>query len=125
MSFTGCRPVFEVADLGASIAYYTGALGFTLEWIVSEPAEDAKGHEPGATAHVYRGGFELLLRVESDPVGPAEVVVGMTSAEEVDRVHEEYRRSGAIVREPPTRRPWGTYEMYVLDLDGHLLRVLC
>ena len=122
--FAFCRPVFPVADMAASLSYYTNALGFTLEWVVPEPGVPDGDYQPGATAHVFRGHVELLLRLEVDATGPAELVVGTRSPEAVDEIHEEYRTSGAFIREPPRRRPWGTYEMRLRDPDRHLLRLL-
>ena len=43
--------------------------------------------------------------------------------QDVDALYEDYRRRGAIIREPPTDYPWGVREMNVEDLDGHRLRV--
>jgi uncharacterized glyoxalase superfamily protein PhnB len=42
---------------------------------------------------------------------------------DVDALHEEYRRSGAIIRLEPTNMPWGTREMNVEDVDGHRVRI--
>ncbi len=43
--------------------------------------------------------------------------------EDVDALHEEYKKSGAIIRLAPANMPWGTREMNVVDLDGHHLRM--
>jgi uncharacterized glyoxalase superfamily protein PhnB len=43
--------------------------------------------------------------------------------QDIDALYEDYKRSGAIIREPPTDYPWGVREMNVEDLDGHRLRV--
>jgi uncharacterized glyoxalase superfamily protein PhnB len=43
--------------------------------------------------------------------------------EDVDSLHLEYKRSGAIIRLEPTNMPWGTREMNVEDPDGHRLRI--
>lgn len=42
---------------------------------------------------------------------------------DVDALHEEYKNSGAIIRQPPMNMPWGTREMHVVDLDGHRFRM--
>ena len=39
MNFTGCRPVFPVTNLDASLAYYVDVLGFTLDWRLPKPEE--------------------------------------------------------------------------------------
>jgi uncharacterized glyoxalase superfamily protein PhnB len=43
--------------------------------------------------------------------------------EDVDALHEEYKKSGAVIRLPPTNLPWGTREMNVEDPDGHRIRM--
>ncbi len=43
--------------------------------------------------------------------------------EDVDALYEEYKKSGAIIRQPPTNMPWNTREMNVEDPDGHRLRM--
>jgi hypothetical protein len=41
----------------------------------------------------------------------------------LDALHEEYRKSGAVIRLEPTNMPWGTREMNVEDPDGHRFRM--
>ncbi len=43
--------------------------------------------------------------------------------DDVDALHQEYQRSGAIIRQPPTNMPWGTREMNVQDPDSHRFRM--
>lgn len=42
---------------------------------------------------------------------------------DVDALYEEYKKSGAIIREPPMNFPWEHREMLVEDLDGHRFRM--
>jgi uncharacterized glyoxalase superfamily protein PhnB len=41
----------------------------------------------------------------------------------IDTVFAEYTEKGAFIDEPPSARPWGLYEMRVLDLDGNVMRM--
>jgi len=43
--------------------------------------------------------------------------------DDVDRLHDEYLRSGAKILVPPTDHEWGMREMLVEDRDGHRLRM--
>lgn len=43
--------------------------------------------------------------------------------DDVSALHEEYKVSGAIIREPPRNMPWGTLEMNIEDLDGNRIRM--
>ena len=43
--------------------------------------------------------------------------------DDVDALYEEYKSSGANIRQPPTTFQWGMREMNIEDLDGHRLRI--
>lgn len=123
--FTGCRPVLPVADMAASVAHYRDILGFTVEWGWPDaPPGTPEGEARHTFVSIFRSGFQLFLREREGSVQPVEIVVGMPDEPAVDAVAAEYVRTGARIHEPPSGRPWGTYEMEVRDLDGHRLRLL-
>ena len=124
VAFTGCRPVLPVGDMAASLDYYCRVLGFREDWRWSDGTANAGDDDTPSFVYVLRGDFELFLATRPAPIQPVEIVVGLASTEAVDRLNEEYAASGAVVEEPATARPWGTYEMRVRDPDRHLLRLL-
>lgn len=105
------RPIYSVDDLQASLRYYREALGFRVDWTHGEPA---------GFASVSRGEGTVFLCEGCD--GPSGAWSMMFSPD-VDRLHEELRGRGAIIRMVPTNMPWGLREMNVADLDGNVLRV--
>jgi hypothetical protein len=46
------------------------------------------------------------------------VWIGVSNSE---ALHEEFKKSGAIIRQPPTNFKW-SLEIQVMDLDGNVLR---
>ena len=124
VAFTGCRPVLPVADMAASLDYYCRVLGFREDWRWSSETASFGGNGAPSLVYVFRGDFELFLAARPAPIHPVEIVVGVSTVEEVDRLNAEYAASGATIEEPATARPWGTYEMRVRDPDGHQLRML-
>ena len=42
---------------------------------------------------------------------------------DTDAIYKEYKKSGAIIVKSPNNYPWGSREMLVKDLDGHVLRM--
>jgi predicted enzyme related to lactoylglutathione lyase len=40
----------------------------------------------------------------------------------VEELYEEYKSTGATIRQPPTNFPSGTREMNIQDPDGHRIR---
>lgn len=107
VTFYGTNPVFRVADLEASIAYYVDKLGFHINW-----------RHP-MIADVARGRTSIFLSVGDQGHPGAWVWIGVDDAE---ALHEEYRASGAKIRNPPNNYEWAL-EMQVEDLDGNVLRI--
>lgn len=107
IDFHGVNPIFRVSDLDASIDYYTRALGFRLNW------------QGGGIASVVRGRLDIFLCVGAQGHPGAWIWAGVG---DTDALHEEYRASGAKIRNPPTNYSWA-YEMQVEDLDGNVLRL--
>lgn len=106
--FKGVVPVLRVRDLPASLDYYVRKLGFEVKW-----------QHRDYFASVRRGGCELFLSVGDQGHPGSWVWIGVADA---DLVFEEYRASGATVRNPPTNYQWA-YEMQAEDLDGNVLRL--
>ena len=104
--FGGTTPILCVSDLRASVDYYVDVLGFSIDF------EDV-------IASVRRDRCHLFL-VPGDQGHPGTWVwIGVQDA---DALHEEYRASGAKIRQPPTNFAWAC-EMQVEDLDGNVLRL--
>ncbi|MEM7225529.1 MAG: VOC family protein [Pseudomonadota bacterium] len=120
VEFTGCRPVLPVEDMAVSLDHYLTVLGFTEEWRWSGDEADPVPN----FVSLFRGHFQLFLARRPSPIQAVEIVVGLRSVADVNQIHGEYSSSGAIVEEPPSARPWGTYEMRIRDPDRHLLRLL-
>ena len=105
--FEGIIPVFRVKDLKASIDYYVKVLGFKVDW------------QHDYFASVGRDRCNIFLS-QGDQGHPGSWAwVGINDA---DAVFEEFRASGAHIRQPPTNFQWA-YEMQVADLDGNVLRL--
>jgi hypothetical protein len=95
----------------ASIAYYVEKLGFAKEWDWGAPP---------TFACVRRDEVRIFLCQDGQGAPGTWISVFI---QDVDLLHEEYRRRGATICQPPTSFPWGLREMNVEDLDGHRLRL--
>jgi catechol 2,3-dioxygenase-like lactoylglutathione lyase family enzyme len=100
-------PILPVKDVAASLTYYTGALGFKVDW------------QFGNFASVSRGTCTLFLT--EDAQGHAGTWLWIATSD-TEVLFAEWRASGAKIRQGPTNFPWGSLEMQVTDLDGHVLR---
>jgi catechol 2,3-dioxygenase-like lactoylglutathione lyase family enzyme len=100
-------PVLPVRDLARSIAFYTGTLGFKVDW----------GGETGSLiASVSRDGCNIMLSQFLGDSGGGWVWIGL----EDDSLFETYRSKGVKVRQEPQNWSWA-YEMKFEDPDGNVL----
>jgi predicted enzyme related to lactoylglutathione lyase len=104
-------PILNVKNFAESVNYYVNKLGFRKKWDWGAPP---------TFGCVTRGKVEIFL-CEGAQGQPGMWMSIFT--EDVDALHEDYKRSGAIIRLVPTNMPWGTREMNVGDPDGHRLRM--
>lgn len=107
----GVTPIRRVRDLAGSIRYYVQKLGFRVNW--GFPDE-----RTSFFASISRDKCCLFLS-EGDQGHPGTWV--WIGAEDAEALHEEFKASGAKIRNPPTNYEW-TFEMQVEDLDGNILR---
>ena len=106
----GITPILNVKNLAASIDYYVNVLGFTKDWDWGDPPD---------FGGVSRDGVSIMLCEGGQGHPGTWIWIGVEDAE---AFYDEYKASGATIRETPTNRAWA-YELKVEDLDGHVLRI--
>ena len=119
---TGMSLRFEVfvADLEATVDFYTGVLGFAVG------KDDRSGIPPYVALsrdHVHVGAVASWEQVPPERRLPP---TGVELVLEVDDLAAELVRVSATgwpLHEGPTRRPWGLVDARLLDPDGHYLRL--
>lgn len=104
-------PIFAVDDLQASLRHYRDVLGFQVAWEWGNPA---------TFAGVRRGHVDVYFCEQCQ--GRAGTYMSIL-VRDVDEVWREYLDRGAKILRPPKDEEWGLREMWVEDLDGHVLRV--
>ena len=114
-------PLMRCRDMRASVALYTGILGFERTDAHDDPAE----HD---FITLGRDGAQLALSQDDGVFGTVVVV----TVSDVDAVFRLFRRRGlrtpgnpdapTQVHEGPIDQTWGTREFYVEDSDGNTLR---
>jgi predicted enzyme related to lactoylglutathione lyase len=104
-------PILNVKDFAASMDYYVNMLGFSKKWDWGTPP---------TFGCVTRGKVQIFFCQDGQGRPGMWMSIFM---DDVDALFEEYKTSGAIIRQPPTNMPWGTREMNIEDLDGHRFRM--
>lgn len=100
-------PILRVNNLAVSLAYYTNTLGFKVDW------------DYGGFASVSRDRCSLFLCEGGQGHAGTWIWVAVDDS---DLLFEEWKASGAHIRQPPTNFPWGSRELQLQDPDGHVLR---
>ena len=103
-------PILKVRNFSASIDYYVNVLGFRVEWDWGDPPD---------IGSVERDNYSIML-CENEQGHPGTWI--WMGVEDAEKYYEEYKASGAKIREAPINYPWA-YEFRVEDLDGHVLRI--
>ena len=114
-SLTYIAPVFRVADISRSLAFYCDRLGFAVEFVheglyASVCRDDCRIHlkcAPPTSRH--RVAFEREEHIDA--------CVGVQSAESLSA---QFVSTGVPFAVPLRERPYGT-EFYVRDPDGYVL----
>lgn len=110
-----------VRDLDASVAWYTGALGFAV---------DRRMERDGKVSSVaLRAGDVRILLNQDDGAKGLERAKGegfslmITTSGSVDEVAERIRAHGGTLDSEPADMPWGVRAFRVRDPDGYRLAV--
>jgi lactoylglutathione lyase len=115
--------VLVVADLDASLRFWTGLLGLPL------------GHRSGPYAQLDTGTTRLALYQRNAMAAtldrplqpPAPDAPGFEigfKVPDVDAAYAELVAGGARAVRPPVDQPWGQRTAYVADPDGHLVELV-
>ncbi|MDA0921833.1 MAG: glyoxalase superfamily protein [Planctomycetota bacterium] len=111
--WTGFTPILKVKDADASIRFYCGVLGFSLDWI--HRFQD----DFPAYACVRRG--PLIAHLSEHEGGGTEKADLFIAVPNVDEVYAEFTRNG-LNAEPPVSDPdIGLRHFEFDDPDGHHL----
>ena len=106
--FEGAQPILRVENLKAALEFYVDALGFKkAPWSTDDFTAVSRDR---AAIYLCQGGQGR---------GGAWIWIGVEDAE---KLHEEYKARGVVIRLPPTNYPWAL-EFHVEDPDGNVLRL--
>mgnify|MGYP003575318700 CR=1 FL=1 len=114
-------PQLFVSDIAASSAFFTGKLGFAVEFAYGDPP---------FYAQVKRGGAQIALRHVDRPVldkiaaamkADVDMVAASISVDDVRALYAEYQAAGVGFHQALRTEPWGARTFIVRDPDENLL----
>ena len=115
-----------VADMDASVRFYTDVLGYRVvrrdEGYASlRRGAAVLGIGPIAKLPADGGGPGFTqARLAGDRGAGVEIVLEVP---DLDAVYEQAVAAGAAIAEPPRRQPWGLRDFRLADPDGYYVRV--
>jgi catechol 2,3-dioxygenase-like lactoylglutathione lyase family enzyme len=114
----GAEPIVFVTDFPASLAFYTGTLGFEVAFTYGEPP---------FYGQVRRDAAHLNLRhVDTAVIDPRQasrddLLSAAIGVRDADALFDEFQRAGARFHQLPRTEPWGARSFIVLDPDNNLI----
>jgi catechol 2,3-dioxygenase-like lactoylglutathione lyase family enzyme len=114
-------PQLFVSDIAASSAFFTGKLGFAVEFAYGDPP---------FYAQVKRGGAQIALRHVDRPVldkiaaamkADVDMLAASISVDDVRALYAEYQAAGVGFHQALRTEPWGARTFIVRDPDENLL----
>jgi catechol 2,3-dioxygenase-like lactoylglutathione lyase family enzyme len=109
-----------VADIQASCDFYTGKLGFAVDFVYGDPL---------FYAQVSRDNAKLSLRHMDEPVftdvrereGLLSASITVASAGEIEHLFSSFQATGVRFQQTLHQQPWGATTFIVVDPDGNLI----
>lgn len=117
-------PVFVCDDVGRTVDFYVGCLGF----------KSAKHYDKAEKfATIYRDGVEFVV-IQAKPGecavpvrdrsrGPDDAYIVTATPQDVDPLHAEFSARGVKILETPHRTDYGSYEFAIEDIDGRRIGI--
>ena len=115
---TAAEPQLIVSDIAASLAFYTGKLGFEVAFTYGEPP---------FYAQVFRDGAKLNLRQLGVPAIDQQLrerehlLCASITLDSAEQLFLEFAAAGAAFHQPLEVAPWGARTFVVRDPDGNLI----
>jgi catechol 2,3-dioxygenase-like lactoylglutathione lyase family enzyme len=115
---TAAEPQLYVRDIGASCAFYSKQLGFSVAFVYGDPP---------FYGQVVRDGVRLNLRHTDHPVidpgrrDREQLLSATITLTDSELLYREYQATGADFAQALRTEPWGARTFIVRDPDGNLI----
>ena len=117
----GAEPILYVTDFPESLAFFTGKLGFAVDFTYGEPP---------FYGVVERDRARLCLRCVGAPVFVGDIrareellsaAITLDSAAAIKQLFRDYQAVGVPFHLALKTQPWGAQNFIVVDPDGNLI----
>ena len=109
-------PVIFVANVKASATFFTGTLGFSIDFLHGKPPFYGSVSRDGACVHLKFVHEPMLAVGAQDRDG---FIVAFIEVENVKALYAEYLAAGAMFDQKLKKQAWGGRDFIVRDPDGN------
>ena len=110
-----------VTDIKASCEFFTGKLGFRVDFVYGDPP---------FYGQVIRDNAQLALRLVCEPVFVGDIrqrehllsaSITVNTSAEIKRLFLDFQAAGVSFHQTLRKEPWGARNFIVMDPDGNLI----
>jgi catechol 2,3-dioxygenase-like lactoylglutathione lyase family enzyme len=117
----GATPQLFVADLQVSCDFFSGKLGFAIDFTYGEPPFYAQVSRDGAQVALRRIDRPVLSSVIAAMRADIDMLAASIAVDDVKALYLEFQSAGATFHQALRTEPWGARTFIVTDPDGNLL----
>ena len=114
-------PQLFVSDIAASCAFFTGKLGFAVEFVYGEPPFYAQVKRGGAQIALRHVDQDVLDKIAVAMKADVDMLVASISVDDVNALYAEFRAAGVAFHQDLRTEEWGARTFIIRDPDGSLL----
>ena len=117
----GAVPQLFVSDIAASCAFFTGKLGFAVEFVYGEPPFYAQVKRGGAQISLRHVDRDVMDKIAVAMKADIDMLAATISVDDVQALYAEFQAAHAALHQQLRTEDWGARTFIVRDPDGNLL----
>jgi catechol 2,3-dioxygenase-like lactoylglutathione lyase family enzyme len=118
---TAAEPQLFVADIKAACDFFTGKLGFAVEFTYGEPPYCAQVKRDAARLNLSCVKLPVIDPALRDREELLAASLTVATAAEIRQLAAEFEAAGVVFFQALKREPWDALDFIVRDFDGNLL----
>ena len=120
-----CAAIFIVKDVMKTAEFYKNILGFRVEEHFDNPEQFAALYRDDIELIIIQAKYGEIISNRSRYGAGYDVYFSPENIEGVDSIYNEFKEKGVRIVNPPSLKPYGSYEFCIEDNDGRLLGFGC
>jgi catechol 2,3-dioxygenase-like lactoylglutathione lyase family enzyme len=114
-------PQLFVCDIAVSCAFFTGKLGFAVEFVHGKPPFYAQVKRDGAQIALRHVDQDVMDKITVAMTADVDMLAASISVDDVAALHTEFQADNVAIHQQLRTEPWGARTFIVRDPDGNLL----